>query len=71
MNRLKNLFLLLPQDQHSLSAVLEAWKDGISNQFLLAIKKPIQNISIANGMISLIRIIHEPDTDMAVEMAVK
>ena len=68
----KKLVLAAAQDQHSLSAVLRAWKDGIIEPILVGDKEAIQNISIANGYdITGLRIIHEPDTDMAVEMAVK
>jgi phosphate butyryltransferase len=68
----KKLVLAAAQDQHSLSAVLRAWKDGIIDPILIGDKETIQNISISNGYdITGLRIIHEPDTDMAVEMAVK
>jgi phosphate butyryltransferase len=69
---IKKLVLAAAQDQHSLSAVLRAWKDGIIEPILIGDKEAIQNISISNGYdITGLRIIHEPDTDMAVEMAVK
>ena len=69
---IKKLVLAAAQDQHSLSAVLRAWKDGIIEPILVGDKEAIQNISLANGYdITGLRIIHEPDTDMAVEMAVK
>jgi phosphate butyryltransferase len=69
---IKKLVLAAAQDQHSLSAVLRAWKDGIIEPILVGDKEAIQNISAANGYdISGLRIIHEPNTDMAVEMAVK
>jgi len=69
---IKKLVLAAAQDQHSLSAVLRAWKDGIIEPILVGDKEAIQNISLANGYdIAGLRIIHEPDTDMAVEMAVK
>jgi phosphate butyryltransferase len=68
----KKLVLAAAQDQHSLSAVLRAWKDKIIDPILIGDKETIQNISISNGYdITGLRIIHEPDTDMAVEMAVK
>ena len=69
---IKKLVLAAAQDQHSLSAVLRAWKDGIIEPILVGDKEAIQNISLAIGYdITGLRIIHEPDTDMAVEMAVK
>ena len=68
----KKLVLAAAQDQHSLSAVLRAWKDEIIEPILIGDKEGIQNISVSNGYdITGLRIIHEPDTDMAVEMAVK
>jgi phosphate butyryltransferase len=69
---LKKLVLAAAQDQHSLSAVLRAWKDGIIEPILIGDKEAIQNISLSNGFdISGLRIIHEPETERAVEMAVK
>jgi phosphate butyryltransferase len=68
----KKLVLAAAQDHPSLSAVLRAWKDDIIEPILIGDKEMIQNISIENGYdISGLRIIHEPVTDMAVEMAVK
>jgi phosphate butyryltransferase len=68
----KKLVLAAAQDQHSLSAVLRAWKDGIIEPILIGDKEAIQNIAASNGYdIEGIRIIHEPDTDLATEMAVK
>jgi phosphate butyryltransferase len=68
----KKLVLAAAQDQHSLSAVLRAWKDDIIEPVLIGDKEMIQNISTENGFnIGGLRIIHEPDTDMSVEMAVK
>jgi phosphate butyryltransferase len=68
----KKLVLAAAQDQHSLSAVLRAWKDGIIEPILIGDKEAIQNIAASNGYdITGIRIIHESDTDLATEMAVK
>jgi phosphate butyryltransferase len=68
----KKLVLAAAQDQHSLSAVLRAWKNGIIEPILIGDKEGIQNISVSNGFdISSLRVIHEPDTFKAVEMAVK
>jgi phosphate butyryltransferase len=68
----KKLVLAAAQDQHSLSAVLRAWKDNIVEPILIGDKEDIQNICAENGFnIAGLRIIHEPDTDMSVEMAVK
>jgi phosphate butyryltransferase len=68
----KKLVLAAAQDQHSLSAVLRAAKDGVIEPILIGDKESIQNISMSNGYdITGWRIIHEPDMDKAVEMAVK
>jgi len=69
---IKKLVLATAQDQQSLSAVLRAWSDNIVEPVLIGDKEKIQNISDENGYnITGLRIIHEPDTDMAVEMAVR
>lgn len=68
----KKLVLAAAQDQHSLSAVLRAWKDGIIEPILIGDKEAIQNICLEYGYdITGLRIIHEAGTDMAVELAVK
>lgn len=68
----KKLVLAAAQDQQSLSAVLRAWQDNIIEPVLIGDREGIQIISDENGYnISGLRIIHEPVTDMAVEMAVK
>jgi phosphate butyryltransferase len=68
----KKLVLAAAQDQHSLSAVVRAWKENIIEPILIGDKEGIQNICLSNNYdISGLRIIHEPDTDMSVEMAVK
>jgi len=68
----KKLVLAAAQDQHSLSAVLRAAKDGVIEPILIGDKEAIQNISLSSGFdIAGLRIIHEPDMDKAVEMAVK
>jgi phosphate butyryltransferase len=69
---IKKLVLAAAQDEHSLSAVLRAWKDGIIDPILIGDKEEIQKICLSNGYdIAGLRIIHEPGTEMAVEMAVK
>jgi len=68
----RKLVLAAAQDHHSLSAVLRAWKDGIIEPILIGDKEAIQNISVSNGYdIAGLRIIHEPEIEMAVELAVK
>jgi phosphate butyryltransferase len=68
----KKLVLAAAQDQHSLGAVVKAWKEDIIEPILIGDKEGIQNICASfNYDITGLRIIHEPDTDMSVEMAVK
>jgi phosphate butyryltransferase len=68
----KKLVLAAAQDQHSLGAVVRAWKNNIIDPILIGDKEGIQNISALNNYdITGMRIIHEPDTDMSVEMAVR
>ncbi|MEI6047917.1 MAG: bifunctional enoyl-CoA hydratase/phosphate acetyltransferase [Bacteroidota bacterium] len=68
----KKLVLAAAQDQHSLSAVVRAWKENIIEPILIGDKEEIQNICGSNNYdITGVRIIHEPDTEMSVELAVK
>ena len=68
----KKLVLAAAQDQHSLGAVIKAWKDNIIEPILVGDKEGIENICKSNNYdITGLRIIHEPDTEMSVEMAVK
>jgi phosphate butyryltransferase len=68
----KKLVLATAQDEHSLSAVVRAWKDNIIEPILIGDKESIQNICTSNNYdITGLRIIHEPGIEMAVEIAVK
>jgi phosphate butyryltransferase len=68
----KKLVLAAAQDQHSLGAVVKAWKENIIEPILIGDKEGIQNICALNNYdITGLRIIHEPDTDKSVEMAVR
>jgi phosphate butyryltransferase len=68
----KKLVLAAAQDQHSLSAVLRAWKDDIIEPIFIGDKEEIQNICAEYGYdITGLRIIHEPEIDKSVEMAVR
>jgi phosphate butyryltransferase len=68
----KKLVLATAQDQHSLGAVIRAWKDDIVEPILVGNKESIQNICDSNNYdITGLRIIHEPDIGAAVEMSVK
>jgi phosphate butyryltransferase len=68
----RKLIVAVAQDQHSLSAVIRAWKDDVVEPILIGDKESIQNICTANNYdITGLRIIHEPDMEMAVEMSIK
>jgi phosphate butyryltransferase len=68
----KKLVLAAAQDQHSLGAVVKAWQDNIIEPILIGDKEGIQNICASfNYDITGLRIIHEPDMEMSVEMAVR
>jgi phosphate butyryltransferase len=69
---IKKLVLAAAQDHQSLGAVLRAWKDGIIEPIFIGDKEAIQNICSEQGQdITGIRIIHEPEIDKSVEMAVR
>jgi phosphate butyryltransferase len=68
----KKLILAAAQDQHSLGAVLKAWKENIVEPILVGDTESIQNICLtSNYDIAGLRIIHEPDLVKAVEMSVR
>jgi len=68
----KKLVLAAAQDQHSLGAVIKAWEENIIDPILIGDKDGIQNIcSLNNYDITSLKIIHEPDLEKSVEMAVK
>jgi phosphate butyryltransferase len=68
----KKLILAAAQDQHSLGAVLKAWKENIVEPILVGDTESIQSICISNNYnISGLKIIHEPDLVKAVEMSVR
>jgi phosphate butyryltransferase len=68
----KKLVLAAAQDQHSLGAVIRAWKDEIIEPIFIGDKEGIQNICSEYGYdITGLRIIHEPEIDKSVEMAVR
>ena len=68
----KKLVLAAAQDQHSLGAVLKAWKENIVEPILVGDTGSIQNICIINNYdVSGLRIIHEPDLLKSVEMSVR
>lgn len=68
----KKLVVAAAQDKHSLGAVVKAWQDNIIEPILVGDKESIQNICLENNYdITGLRIVHEPDTEMAVELSVK
>lgn len=68
----KKLILAAAQDQHSLGAVVKAWKDNVIEPILIGDKEGILNICDSNNYdITGVRIIHEPDPVKSVEMAVR
>lgn len=68
----RKLVLAAAQDQHSLGAVIKAWKANIIEPILVGDKEGIQNICASHNFdITGLRIIHEPDTEKSVEMAVR
>jgi phosphate butyryltransferase len=68
----KKLILAAAQDQHSLGAVLKAWKENIVEPILVGDVESIQSICLSSNYdISGLRIIHEPDLLKSVEMSVR
>jgi phosphate butyryltransferase len=68
----RKLVLAAAQDHHSLGAVLRAWKDGIIEPILVGDREAILNIASAYGFdLTGLQIIHEPETQNAMETAVK
>lgn len=70
--RKKKLVLAAAQDQHSLGAVLKAWKENIVEPILIGDEAAIRNIcESSNYDISGLTIINEPDPEKAVITSVK
>jgi phosphate butyryltransferase len=68
----KKLVLAAAADQHSLGAVIKAWKDNIIEPILVGDEKEIYDICGSNNYdITGLRIINEPDVQISVETAVK
>jgi phosphate butyryltransferase len=68
----KKLVLAAAQDQHSLGAVIKAWKENIIEPVFIGNEEEIHNIcSEFNYDITGINIVNEPNTDLAVEKAVR
>ena len=68
----KKLVLAAAQDQHSLGAIIKAWKDNIIEPILVGDKEEIESICQSNNYdITGIRIVHEPNIEKSVETAVR
>jgi phosphate butyryltransferase len=68
----KKLVLAAAQDQHSLGAVIRAWKSNIIEPVFVGDKKEIEKICESfNYDITGLRIVNEPEPEMSVETAVK
>lgn len=68
----RRLVLAAAQDQNSLSSALMAARDGFIEPILVGDREAIQKIAAENNMdITGMRVVHEPDTEMAVEIAVR
>ncbi len=68
----KRLVLAAADDQHSLGAVIRAWKSDIIEPILVGNEENIHNICAANNYdITGVRIINIQETDKSVEAAVK
>ncbi|HOB83471.1 MAG TPA: bifunctional enoyl-CoA hydratase/phosphate acetyltransferase [Bacteroidales bacterium] len=68
----KKLVVAAAQDQHSMGAVVKAWKDKVIEPILVGDKDSILNISGENNYdITGVSIVHEPDIEMATQLAVK
>ena len=68
----KKLVLAAAQDQHSLGAIIKAWKDNIIEPILVGDKEEIESICQTNNYdITGVRIVHEPNIEKSVETAVR
>lgn len=68
----RRLVLAAAQDLNSLSSAIKAARDGFIEPILVGDKEAIQNIANTGNIdISGVRMIHEPDTELAVGIAVK
>lgn len=68
----RRLVLAAAQDHNSLTSVLMAARDGFIEPILVGDREAIQKIALENGLdLTGVRVVHEPDTEMAVEIAVR
>ncbi len=68
----RRMVLAAAQDHNSLTSAIMAARDGFIEPILVGDKEAVQKIASDHNLdLSGLRMIHEPDTDMAVEIAVK
>ncbi len=68
----RRLVLAAAQDHNSLTSALQAAQDGFIEPILVGDKEAVQNLAVQYNLdLSGVRMIHEPDTEMAVEISVK
>jgi len=68
----RRLVLAAAQDHNSLSSVLMAAHDGFIEPILVGDKDAIHNIAAQNNFdLTGVRVVHEPDSEMAIEIAVR
>ena len=68
----RRLVLAAAQDHNSLTSVLMAARDGFIEPILVGDREAIQKIAAENNLnLTSVRVVHEPDTEMAVEIAVR
>ncbi len=68
----RRLVLAAAQDHNSLSSVLMAARDGFIEPILVGDRDAIHNIAArSNFDLTGIRVVHEPDSEMAIEIAVR
>jgi phosphate butyryltransferase len=69
---IRRMVLAAAQDHNSLTSAIKAYQDGFIEPVFVCDREAVQHLATeANLDISGIRMIHEPDTEMAVEIAVK
>ena len=68
----RRMVLAAAQDQNSLASAIMAARDGFIEPILVGDKEAVQKIASDHNLdLAGVRMIHEPDTEMAVEIAVK
>lgn len=68
----RRLVLAAAQDHNSLSSVLRAANDGFIDPILVGKKEEIYNLAAQNNFdLTGVRVVHEPDSEMAIEIAVR